>query len=56
VTGNQTTYSAPSIAQVGDSTVIAAESYNRTLSFYYQTIGTRPWYPELVAGAGSTLG
>ena len=44
------------MAQVGGSPVIAAESYNRTLSFYYQAIGTKPWHAELVANAGTTLG
>jgi len=44
----------PSVAQVGNSSVIAAEGPNQTLDFYWQTIGTGPWHPEEVAGPGST--
>jgi len=45
---------AASIAQVGNSSVIAAVSSDGSLWFYWQTIGTGPWNPELVAAATST--
>ena len=45
---------APSVAQVGGSSVIAAVAVNGSLQFYWQTIGTSPWNPEQVAGPGTT--
>jgi hypothetical protein len=41
---------SPSVAQVGDSAVIAAVDTSGGLRFYWQTIGTTPWNPELVDG------
>jgi hypothetical protein len=55
VAGPGTTFSAPSVAQVGNSSVIAAQGPNRTLMFYWQTIGTAPWHPEQVAAPETTL-
>ncbi|MFZ0191802.1 MAG: hypothetical protein WAL72_33200, partial [Streptosporangiaceae bacterium] len=48
------TGSAPSAAQVGQSSVIAAQGPFGSLRFYWQTIGTKPWNRETVAGPGST--
>jgi len=50
-----TTFSAPSVAQVGTSSVIAAEGPGASLRFYWQTIGGVPWHPELVAPFGTTF-
>ncbi len=50
-----TTVSVPSIAQVGDSSLIAASGADGNLMFYWQTIGTAPWHPEQVAGPGTTF-
>src|SRR5580693_4082038 len=47
--------SAASVAQVGLSSVIAAEGPGHSLLFYWQTIGGVPWHPELVAGPGTTF-
>jgi hypothetical protein len=41
--------SAVSVAQVGNSSVIAAEVAG-SLRFYWQAIGTKPWHAEVVAG------
>ena len=41
---------SPSVAQVGDSAVIAAVDTSGGLRFYWQAIGTTPWNPELVDG------
>jgi hypothetical protein len=43
------------VAQVGNSSVIAAAGPLGSLKFYWQTIGAVPWHPELVAGPGSTF-
>jgi len=43
----------PSVAQVGNSSVIAAVDANGSLQFYWQTIGTSTWNPEQVVPAGS---
>jgi len=42
----------PSVAQVGDSTVIAAADTDGSLVFYWQPIGSQQWNPEQVAGPG----
>ena len=47
VVGQGTTSSA-SVAQVGDSSVIAAVGVDGSLRYYWQTIGTTPWNPEQV--------
>ena len=41
---------AASVAQVGNSTVIAALGTDGSLTFYWQTIGSALWNPEQVAG------
>ena len=52
--GPGTTFSAPSVAQVGKQTVIAAQGPNNSLAFYWQPIGSGTWNPEQVAGQGTT--
>ena len=54
VLGPATAASATSVAQVGNSSVIAAEGPNHSQLFYWQTIGGVPWHPEVVAGPGTT--
>ena len=44
-----TTLPALSVAQVGDSSVIAAQGH-QGLFFYWQTIGSGQWNPEQVTG------
>ena len=39
---------SPSVAQVGDSAVIAAVSQDSSLWFFWQAIGTGTWHPEQV--------
>lgn len=53
VAGPNTTFSAPSLAQIGNSACIATEGPDSKLSFYWQTIGSpAPWSPpETVAGS-----
>ena len=43
-----------SVAQVGDSSVIAANGLDGSLTFYWQTVGTAPWHAEQVAGPNTT--
>jgi hypothetical protein len=43
------------VAQVGRSSVIAAEGPGQSLEFYWQATGTVPWHPEQVAGPGTTF-
>jgi hypothetical protein len=52
VVGADWTFSAPSLAQVGNSSCIAAQGPDDELLFYWQTIGSPiPWSPgETVAG------
>jgi len=38
----------PSVAQVGDATVIAAQGSDRSLQFWWQPIGSQQWNPEQV--------
>jgi predicted chitinase len=45
----------PSVAQVGDSTVIAAADTDGSLVFYWQPIGSQQWNPEQVAGPESVI-
>jgi hypothetical protein len=45
---------AASIAQAGNSSVIAAVGSDGSLWFYWQTIGTVPWNPEVVAAAATS--
>ena len=40
---------APSVAQVGNNTVIAAAAPDNSLVFYWQPIGSETWNAELVA-------
>ena len=49
------TASAVSVAPAGQSSVIAAQGPFGSLDFYWQTIGTKPWNRETVAGPGSTF-
>ena len=44
--GPDTTFSAPSVAQVGNSTVIAAQGPGNSLQFNWQPIGSLQWNPE----------
>ena len=46
-------FSAPSVAQVGNSSVIAVQGGSNSLQFWWQPIGSRQWNQEVVAGAGS---
>ena len=43
------------VAQVGNSSVIAAVGDAGSLWFYWQTIGSAKWNTELVAGRNTTL-
>ena len=47
-------YSDPSVAQVGDATVIAAQGPGASLYMFWQQIGSRVWHAQKVAGAKST--
>ena len=51
--GPGTTYSAPSLAQVGGTTVIAVEGPGNSLSDYVETGGT--WQEQQIAGSGTTF-
>ena len=55
VAGANTTFSAPSLAVVGNSVAIAAQGPNNSLMFYWHKIGTSHWNPEQVAGANTTF-
>jgi hypothetical protein len=55
VTSPRTTFSAPSVAQVGDSTVIAVQGPVNSLQVYWQPIGSQQWNQESVAGYGTTF-
>jgi hypothetical protein len=52
VAGLGPAFSAPSVAQVGDSTVIAAQGLGDSLALYWQPIGSQQWNPEEVTGSG----
>ena len=52
--GPGTTFSAPSVAQVANNTVIAAQCPDGGLQFYWQPVGSGQWNPEQVAGPGTT--
>ena len=47
-------YSYPSVAQVGDATVIAAQGPGASLYMFWQQIGSRVWHAQKVAGPKST--
>jgi hypothetical protein len=47
--------SGPSVAQVGNSTVIAVAAPDESLMFYWQPIGSEQWNAEQVAGPGTTI-
>ena len=47
---------SPAVAQVGNSSVIAAEGTDGSLQFYWQAIGSPRWADEQVAGPGTTTG
>jgi hypothetical protein len=51
VAAPNTTFSAPSLAQVGNSASIAAQGPGSELCFYWQTIGTSPWNKETVTAS-----
>jgi len=46
-------FSAPSVAQVGNSSVIAVEGPDGSVLFYWQPIGSLQWNREAVAPAGT---
>ncbi len=48
-----TTFSAPSVALVGNNTVIAAQGAGGSLEFFWQPIGSEQWNPEQVAAPGT---
>ena len=50
-----TIFASPSVAQVGDSTVIAAVGLDNSLLLFWQPIGGEQWNPEQVAGPGTTF-
>jgi hypothetical protein len=54
VAGFGSTHSQPTVAWAGNSSVVSAEGPERSLQFYWQTIGAKPWNPELVAGKNTT--
>ena len=45
-----TSFTGPSIAQVGDSSVIAASGTDDSVMFYWQTIGTAACAPKRWSG------
>jgi hypothetical protein len=47
-------YGDPSVTQVGDSTVIAAQGPGASLYMFWQQIGSPVWHAQKVAGAKST--
>jgi hypothetical protein len=47
-------YGAPSVTQVGDATVIAAQGPGASLYMFWQQIGSPVWHAQKVAGAKST--
>jgi hypothetical protein len=53
--GTISTSSTASIAQVGDSSVIAAIGNDGSLWFYWQPIDATGWNPEQVAVPGSVI-
>jgi hypothetical protein len=55
VAADGTTFSEPSIAQVGNTGAvnIAAEGTGRSLDYYWARNGTTTWHPEVAAAAGS---
>jgi hypothetical protein len=55
IIGPASAASAASVAQVGNSLVIATEGPGHSLIFYWPSIGGVPWHTELVAGAGTTF-
>jgi hypothetical protein len=55
VAGYDSAFSAPSVAQVGDSTVIAVQGPRNSLQVYWQPIGSQQWNQETVAGPGSAF-
>jgi len=54
VAGPKSIFGGPSVAQVGDTAVIAASTGDGSLMFYWQTIGTPNWNVEQVAGPQTT--
>jgi hypothetical protein len=54
VTPPSRSFVASSVAQAGNSSVIAAVGSDGSLWFYWQTIGTVPWNPEVVAAAATS--
>ena len=55
VAGANTTFTAPSLAKIGNASAIAAQGPNNSLMFYWQKIDTTQWNSEQVAGRGTTL-
>lgn len=58
--GTGSTYSAPSMTQVGDSGLgpylgIAAQGPTQSLFFYGQMLAPSTWHPQQVAGTGTTF-
>jgi hypothetical protein len=57
VAGPNTTTSFPAVAQIGNSTGIAAQGENDSLHYYWQQIGSPHWSAaQQVGGSGGTLG
>lgn len=54
VAADGTTFSAPSIAQVGDVVVIAVQGPGGSLDLYSQRNGATGWTPQVVAGPNTT--
>lgn len=55
VGGLASTYSGPSIVQVGGSMEVSVIGPNNGLAFYWKPIGGAGWNPETVNGAGTTF-
>ena len=48
-----TTFSAPSLAQIGNSACVIAQGPADSINFYWQTIGTKSWQPQTVASSAT---
>jgi hypothetical protein len=55
VIGSNSTYSAPSIAVEGTTTILAVQGPEHFLLYFWQTIDTSAWHSFIVAGAGTTF-
>jgi hypothetical protein len=50
VAGTDTTYSFPSVAQIGGDTVIVLQGPDYNYMAYWQAMGNTTWNQELIAG------